>query len=191
MIFLIVSYLDNPCTFVLSLWALLVLAWMIIHLRIHAWNEMLLINVCYPVTRGKAQSDYAAPHTAQIVSSKKKHSASFGDELNQSKVILDIKLPSFLSHSTRKTVSSPTQHRAVLHKQHLCLTTEHNGASGRIKHQTASSALGWSSAWKMHFRLSCLHFPMLVLPSTCQVPLMLSCIFHPAPNEQQQFQIQK
>lgn len=88
----------------------------------------LLINVCYPVTRGKAQSDYAAPHTAQIVSSNKKHSASFGDELNRSKVILGIELSSFLSHSTRKTVSSPTQHSSVLPRQHPCPTTELNGA---------------------------------------------------------------
>lgn len=43
----------------------------------------------------------------------------------------------------------------------------------------------------MDFRFSCLHFPMPVLHLACQVPLVLACIFHPAPNEQQEFQNQK
>lgn len=43
------------------------------------------INVCYPVTGEKALSYYAAPHTAQIVSSSKKHQVSSADELYPSK----------------------------------------------------------------------------------------------------------
>lgn len=106
----------------------------------------LLINVCYPVTRGKAQSDYTAPHTAQIVTSSKKHSASFGDELNQSKVMLDIKPSSFLSCSTRETMSSPPQHSSVLPRQHLSFTAELIGAGGRIKRHAASPPLGCTGA---------------------------------------------
>jgi len=98
----------------------------------------LFINVCYPATRGKAQSVYTAPHTAHIVSSSKKYSASFGHELYQSKVILDIKSSSFLLHSTRETISSPTQHSSALLRQYLSSATEIIGAGGRIKHHAAS-----------------------------------------------------
>lgn len=100
----------------------------------------------YPATRGKAQSDYAAPHAAQTVSSSKKHSATFGDELNQSKVTLDIKSSAFLSCSTRETMSSPTQHSSVLLRQNLSSTAELTGVGGRIKHRTASPLPGCEGA---------------------------------------------
>lgn len=129
----------------------------------------LLINVCYPVTRGKAQSDYTAPHTAQIVTSSKKHSASFGDELNQSQVISDTEPSSFLSRPTRETVSSPTQHSSVLPRQHLSSTAELIGAGGGIKHHAASPLPGcteagcgtWTSGSPACISL-CLFFPWFV-----------------------------
>lgn len=134
----------------------------------------LLVNVCYPVTRGKAQSDYAAPRTAQIVSSSKKHSASFGNELNQSKVRLDIKPSSFLSCSTRETMSSPTRHSSALSRQHHSSTDELTGAGGRIRHRAASSLPGCEGAdpggrtsGSPDSVSSCLFFPWLVRCRWC------------------------
>lgn len=155
MVFLMGNYLNNCCTFVMSFWVLLILAWVIIHLRIHAWDEMLLCllfssHKCLLLSHERESTERQhSSHTAQIASHRKKHSAGFGGQLCHSKVTLDIKPSSFLSCSTGGTMPSPNRHRSALPRQPRSSATELTGAGGWGRRGGVSPHGLWGSrAWK-------------------------------------------
>lgn len=149
------NYLNNCCTFVMSFWVLLILAWVIIHLRTHAWDEMLLCllfsshKCLLPSHERESTERQHSSCTTQIVSHRKKHLAGFGGQLCQSKVILDIKPSSFLSCSTRGAMPSPHQHCSALPRQPCSSVTEITGAGGWGRQGGVSAHGLWGSrAWK-------------------------------------------